>query len=170
MDLYQNTLSQLNVTLNELFSNPYVAALFSIMVIFYAGLAAPQLPAPIANLFDFTLFKMFILALILFVNNYNQTIAILVAVAFFLSLQTLSQLKIGNMAKHMGYMRQAMNNEENGEEANVEEAPYSLGMADYNGDAQVSGLANRTVHYQGPQGMKQPVGFGGFEEGADIMY
>ena len=37
-------------------------------------------------------------------------------------------------------------------------------------EQQVSGLANRTSEYQGPQGMEHPVGYAGNVQGSDVMY
>jgi len=173
MDTVNNTLNNLNVQLLQFFNNQYVAAILLIVFIFYGGAVAPALPGFIAKLFDFTVFKIFILALILFTNNYNPQIAIVVAIGFFLSLQTLARYKLFEMAgeyleegkemvsKATGYGDEESSNSEEGDEAkNVVEQNYGL-----NTESQVSGMSARTPFYQGPQGMKHPVGFSGVEQG-----
>ena len=183
MDLIQNSLGQVDVVLNELLANPYVSAVLTLFIILYAGLAAPSLPPQVAGLFDFAVVKIFVLALILFVNNYNQTVALVTAVAFFITLQTLSRYKVGGLAEHVTKLRQMAMNDEGGEEEgqaegaeegeDIEAASIGSGPGyegDFSGEDQVSGLANRTQYYSGPQGMKHPVGFNGFQEGAQIQY
>lgn len=189
MDLIQETLGQLDTILNQLLANPYVSAALTMFIVLYAGLAAPTLPAPVAGLFDFTVVKIFVLALILFVNNYNSTVALVSAVAFFITLQTLSRYKVGGLAEHVSKLRQlALGNDsdakvqvdeenqgaegsENIEAVAIGTGPgYGDGSADFAGETQVSGLASRTQYYEGPQGMKHPVGFNGFQTGAQIQY
>lgn len=174
MDTVQNVLNNLNDNLQRALNDPYVASLLLIFFIFYAGLAAPNLPKVAAKLFDYTLFKVLILALILFINNYNPTVAILVAVGFFLTMQTLSRYKVFDLAGEVSKIRQLVGfknggekkeEEESSEDEVAEDANYGMNL-----ETQVSGLATRTPYYQGPQGMKHPVGFGGDIEGADVEF
>lgn len=180
---YNLGMNQVTNTLNDLLANPYVTAMVSLFIILYSSLAAPNLPKGVAKLFDNTIIKVLILALILFINNFNPTIAILVAVGFFLTLQTLSRHNMLDMASNfmnvkklmgLGNKREEEHEEEHHhEEERHHEEAYPHGGPDayhdygLNMETQVSGLANRNQHYQGPQGMKHPVGFGGFADGAD---
>lgn len=170
MDTIQNTLENLNITLLEVLNNQYVSAVLLIFFIFYASMAAPALPSGVARLFDFTLFKVFILALILFINNFNPTVAIIVAIGFFISLQTLSRYHVFDMAKEVSSIRKlmGMKADEESESSEGEEAEDTFQGSDNYGlnmETQVSGMSARTPYYQGPQGMKHPVGFSGVEEG-----
>ena len=104
------------------------------------------------------------------------------AVAFFLTMQTLSRHKMFGLARHMASLKKSLKmdsdgaGEEKAEEEGEGEGEYTPGEADLmmaEGSAeetQVSGLANRTQHYLGPQGMQHPVGFGGMTDGSDVMY
>ena len=175
MDTLQGYLNTLNFNLQQTLANPYVASLLLIFFIMYAGLAAPNLPGPIARLFDFTVFKILVLALILYVNNFSPQIAIVVAVGFFLSLQTLSRSKVFDLAgeitrvKRLIGLKNATNGDDEtteGEEGVDEVAHYGLEDT----DTQVSGLAARTPFYQGPQGMKHPMGYSGELMGADTNF
>tara|TARA_R100001163_G_C5068020_1_gene207705 strand:- start:40 stop:567 length:528 start_codon:yes stop_codon:yes gene_type:complete len=175
MDTVQSYLDQLNFNLQVALANPYVQSLMLIFFIMYAGLAAPALPTSIARLFDYTLFKVLILALILYVNNFSPQIALLVAVGFFISLQTLSRSKVFDLAGEVSRIRKLIGMQ-NGEA--VEAPAHETGQvdeADFYGldadsDTQVSGLAARTQSYQGPQGMKHPMGYGGEVDGADAQF
>lgn len=167
---YNTAMDSATLNLNNLLANPYVTAMVSLFIILYAGLAAPTLPKPVASLFDHVLFKVLILALILYVNNFNPTVAILIAVAFFLSLQTLSRHKVFDMAKEIFNIRKLLK-QQNGEEAveAIEEEEEEQLVNGLNMETQVSGLSVRTPYYQGPQGMKHPVGFGGEIMGANFF-
>jgi hypothetical protein len=178
MDTLQGYLNTLNFNLQQTLANPYVASLLLIFFIMYAGLAAPNLPAPIARLFDFTVFKILVLALILYINNFSPQIAIVVAVGFFLSLQTLSRSKVFDLAGEITRVKRLIglkngngngddDDEDTDSEGGVDEVAH-YGLDDT--DTQVSGLAARTPFYQGPQGMKHPMGFGGDLEGADTNF
>ena len=175
MDTLQGYLNTLNFNLQQTLANPYVASLLLIFFIMYAGLAAPNLPGPIARLFDFTVFKILVLALILYVNNFSPQIAIVVAVGFFLSLQTLSRSKVFDLAgeitrvKRLIGLKNATNGDDEttvGEEGVDEVAHYGLEDT----DTQVSGLAARTPFYQGPQGMKHTMGYSGELMSADTNF
>jgi hypothetical protein len=105
MEQVQSFLDESNRSLNVFFANPYVNASIITFLILYGALAAPALPPVFAKMFDFTLFKMFILALILIVNYHNPVIGILMAVGFFLSLQCLSRYKANAVAVQVTLMR-----------------------------------------------------------------
>ena len=158
MDFLNDTFAQLDGALNQAFANPYVTATVTLFIVLYAGMAAPELPDFLVRLFDFTLFKMLVLTLILLVNNYSPMVAIVMAVAFFLSLQTLSRYRLRQMAADvLSLRRNKAETEGEGEAVAPEEVmDYNQGPDGY---TQVSGMAARGVDYQGPQGMKHPVGY-----------
>lgn len=72
-------------------SNPYVSGAALLFLVLYAGMAAPQLSPVIAQLFDYTVFKVAILTSVLIVNKYNTSVALMVAIGFVLTLNTLSR-------------------------------------------------------------------------------
>jgi hypothetical protein len=74
--------------------NKYVAATLAIFLILYAGYAAPKLPASIAKLFDYEIFKLLIIFLIAFTSSKSPMLSILIALAFVLSLQTLNRVHL----------------------------------------------------------------------------
>lgn len=181
MDNIQQYLDTFNYGLQDTLSNPYVASLVKIFFIMYAGMLAPKLPSAVAKLFDYTLFKILILTLFLYINNFSPDIAILVAVAFFISLQTLSRVKIFDFAGQYAKAKKLLGLQ-TAEAAVAAPTPaetaaiptddledagnYGLEVT----DTQVSGLATRTPYYMGPQGLEHPMGYGGELDGADANF
>lgn len=176
MEVVHENLNRLTEFLNNAFSNPYVSAIGAIIVILYAGLMAPKLPAQIASLFDYTVFKIMILALILYIFKFNPTLAILVAVAFFISLQTLSRFKVNNLAANVSRFRNMMNANKSSQQQDEKAmssvsapAPEQQHMGEIQAvDSEVSGLADRSDVFMGPQGMEHPVGYSGPSDGASF--
>jgi len=164
MDFVNQTFAQLDSTLNQAFANPYFTAVVTIFIVVYGSMAAPNLPDFLANLFDYSLFKMLILTLILLINNYNPMVAITMAIAFFISLQTLSRLRLRKLANDVLTLGQSdEESSSDDEEIGANEVGDGEEVMQYNqgpdGYSQVSGMAGRGMDYQGPQGMKHPVGF-----------
>lgn len=75
--------------------NEYVSAGLSIFLIIYAGMAAPKLPEYVARLFDYTLVKLLMFFLIVYISRKNATVAIIAAIAVMVSIMTLNRLKFG---------------------------------------------------------------------------
>lgn len=114
-------LNKIDSYLSVLHTNPYVSAPLNLFLVLYAGLAAPALPPAIAGLFEHTLFKVFVLFLILGVRKYSNSMAILMAVGFFISMQTLSKYRTFTMANQFG---QIINNKQT-EQAQAQETESS---------------------------------------------
>lgn len=87
--------------LSTIYSNTYVTQGAGLLLILYAALAAPQLSAQVAGLFENSLVKLSILSMILISLNYNPTIAILMAIGFVISMNTLSNYRIFAMANEL---------------------------------------------------------------------
>lgn len=77
-------------------SNPYATAIIAIFTIAYAAIVAPKLPRPIAKLMDYTVVRIIILFLIAYMANSNPTAALMIAIAFLVSMNTLTQLDRDN--------------------------------------------------------------------------
>jgi hypothetical protein len=87
--------------LSVLHTNVYVSGVVTLFLVLYGALAAPALPPIAARMFENQLFKFMILALVLVVRNYNPTMAMLIAVGFVISMQTLSKYRIFTMANEL---------------------------------------------------------------------
>lgn len=76
--------------------NEYVNASVYLFLILYAGLAAPKLPEYVAKLFDYTLVKVLLFFLIVYISKKNPTLAIIASIAVIVSIMTLNRFKFGN--------------------------------------------------------------------------
>jgi hypothetical protein len=144
-----NLLATADKYLSILHTNPYVSGTVGLFLVMYAGLAAPQLPANIAALFENSIFKVAILSLVLILKNYNPSLSILVAVGFLVSMNTLSKYRIFAMATELD---------------KINNSPLyhgSHGDMKANKDYQVSTSLYSDREYQGPQGMQSPPGYDG---------
>lgn len=74
-------------------SNPYATAIIAVFTIAYAAIVAPKLPGPIAKLMDYTVVRIIILFLIAYMANSNPTAALMIAIAFLVSMNTLTNLE-----------------------------------------------------------------------------
>lgn len=80
--------------LTGLVGNEYVSTSASLFLILYAGMARPQLPQFIANLFDNAVFRLAILSLIVFMSGQNIQLSVMVAIAFTITMNLLNEQKI----------------------------------------------------------------------------
>ena len=78
-------------------NNKIVNSLVGLFLVLYAGLAAPKLPRNIAQLFDYTVFKLIVLFLIAYLAHKDKSVAIMAVVALVLSFQTLTHLKLKDL-------------------------------------------------------------------------
>jgi hypothetical protein len=77
-----------------LFNNMYVNAALTLFLILYASLVRPQLPDFLMRLFDNPVFRLLFLAGIAFMATRNIQAALLVAVAFTVTMSLLQEQKI----------------------------------------------------------------------------
>jgi hypothetical protein len=95
-------LQMLENNLNVLRTNPYISSTLTLFLVLYAGLAAPQLPTFIAKLFEHAIFKMLILVSVLvLIQGRNYGMALMVAVGFVVSMNTLSRYHNFTLANHL---------------------------------------------------------------------
>jgi len=102
MEALLGTLKTLNSSLSVLRTNPYLYGSINLFLVLYAGLAAPNLPASVAGLFEYPVFKLAILSLLMvFVQGQNWTTAILIAIGFTVSMMTLSRYRTFTLANEL---------------------------------------------------------------------
>ncbi len=70
----------------DILDNKYFSTVVTIGLGLYAALLGPDLPEPIKKLFSNTLFRIGVLALVVVRGNQNPTMAIMIAIAFVLTL------------------------------------------------------------------------------------
>ena len=86
MDTVDNTLS-------AVFKNKYSSTVLSMFLVFYSGLAAPKLPGFIVKLFDNAIFRILILALVVYNGNRDPRMALMIAVGFTVTMNILAKQK-----------------------------------------------------------------------------
>lgn len=91
MDFIDKISSDVDSVLKPLFTDKVSGAVLSLIIVLYAGLAAPKLPKVVSNLFKSKIFKLIILIIIAYTASKNSSIAIITAVALVVSMQTLSK-------------------------------------------------------------------------------
>jgi len=84
---------------NLLVKNKVVSAVVTVVLVLYAGLAAPKLSPWFVSLFEHPIMKALVMFIILVVRNYNPTIALIAVIGFLLTLHTLSQFRTLTMAR-----------------------------------------------------------------------
>ena len=82
-----------------MFQNKRIAVIIMFVLVFYGATASPKLPNFILDLFDNSIFRIFILSLIVYKANKNPTMSILIASIFVLVMDSLSKKKMAEMFK-----------------------------------------------------------------------
>ena len=72
--------------LDAFFENEYSGTILSVMLVLYGGLAAPRLPGFVRKLFENAIFRILILSLVAYGGNKNPQVAIVIAIAFIISM------------------------------------------------------------------------------------
>jgi len=78
-------------TLDAILEDKYVNTAITLFLVCYGGLAKPTLPKMIEKLFDNQVFRIFVLAFIAYRGNKNPQISLLVAIAFTITLNNISE-------------------------------------------------------------------------------
>jgi hypothetical protein len=89
MDFLRSYNSDINNVLSPL-EQPVVAGFLRLFLILYGSMVAPSLPDAVLQWFDFVPFRIFVLFLIVWTGQRDPTIAVLVAVGFYMSMNVLS--------------------------------------------------------------------------------
>merc|ERR1712065_48199 len=99
MGIFMDTIDDISKSINSfvkpIFEDKVGAAVLSLVIVLYAGLAAPKLPHAIAKLFSNKIFKLLVLVFVAYTASKNTSIAIISAVALVISMQTLSKFEKG---------------------------------------------------------------------------
>ena len=83
-----NILNELEKVLNRGLGNQYINLTLKIFLCLYAAMVAPKLPPSIANLMDNTLVRVVVAFIIVFMATKDPSLALLVSLAFIITLQT----------------------------------------------------------------------------------
>lgn len=77
--------------LNNFLRNEYVTGVVALFVVLYASNVAPRLPNVVIDLFNNPIFRVFVLFLVAYVANKNPAVALLVSVAFVVTLNVINR-------------------------------------------------------------------------------
>ena len=80
--------------LTRLFKNDFASSTLSLILAVYAAMAGPKLPEPVAKLFENAIFRMCFMALILYMSGRDLKLAIMVAVAFSVTMTVLNEQRV----------------------------------------------------------------------------
>jgi hypothetical protein len=76
--------------MNTIFlENKYINGILTLFIVLYASMIGPELPNVVKNLFSNTFFKMFILFLVIIMGSTEPKLAIIIAIAFVLTMDFL---------------------------------------------------------------------------------
>lgn len=80
----------------QFLDNPYTSGTLMVFLIVYSSSFASRLPPNILKLFDYTLVKLVMLFLIVFISRKNVTVALFLAIALIVSIMALNRAKFDN--------------------------------------------------------------------------
>ncbi len=86
--------------LSFLHQNKYVSTTLSLFLAMYAALARPAFPPVLKKLFDNPVFRILILSLVVYSSHKDPQLAIMVAVAFTVTLNLLSEQEVKESFNH----------------------------------------------------------------------
>tara|TARA_B110000208_G_scaffold51501_1_gene67656 strand:+ start:15007 stop:15888 length:882 start_codon:yes stop_codon:yes gene_type:complete len=99
-----NTLSDtLGIKLNKLLDNKSIFIVLSLILVLYAGGAAPALPDSVVMFFDTVVGKLIFIFLIGFMASKNVQVALFISIAFVITLQIANKRKLENYMNYMDY-------------------------------------------------------------------
>ena len=96
-----------------LFIDKKVSTLISTFLILYGGLASPQLPGFVKTLFENRIFKILILSLVVYSSNKDPKFAIMMAVAFTITMNMLDSMTLSEKFSSNNNICKDFVNEEN---------------------------------------------------------
>lgn len=121
--------------LSILHKNKMVSSVVSLFLVLYAGMARPKLPSFIKDAFENPMFRVAILSLVVYRGNKNPTQALMIAIAFTVTMNTLNEQKakesftdIVNNEKFLPIPGFTKHDEEDTEEQKKKKDYYSYGV------------------------------------------
>ena len=145
MDVLLQSVKTLNNNLSILRTNPYLSASINLFLVLYAGLAAPNLPASIAGLFEYPVFKILILTLVMvLVQGKNWNMAILIAMGFSVSMMTLSRYRTASLVTELSGLENS-SDENSSDENSSDENSSDENSSDENSSDENSAVENSAV-------------------------
>jgi hypothetical protein len=95
-EVFTKVISQSETVLNAGLDNIWISTAIKVFLGLYAAFAVPQLSPTLLNLFDNVLVRVIVAFVIVFIALKDPTIAIMIAIAFVITLQTANKLRLIN--------------------------------------------------------------------------
>ena len=95
-------ISEMEKVLNRALDNVYINTALKVFLVLYAALAAPKFPPKLVFLMDNTLVRICIAFLIVFMALRDPAMALMIAIAFIVTLQTANRLRLYNTDLSIG--------------------------------------------------------------------
>lgn len=92
--MIKNVVNESETVLNRALDNVYISTGLKIFIGLYAAFAAPQLPKTLVDLMDNIFMRIGVAFLIVFLATRDKSIALLVAIAFIVTLQQANKLRL----------------------------------------------------------------------------
>ena len=92
--MVENVVSESETVLNRALDNVYISTALKVFIGLYAAFAAPQLPKTLVDLMDNVIMRIAVAFLIVFLATRDPSIALLVAIAFVVTLQQANKLRL----------------------------------------------------------------------------
>ena len=136
-NMANNLLKNSETILNRALDNNYINVSLKILLGLYAALVAPKLSPSLANLMDNTVVRILVAFVIVFMATRDPGLALLISVAFIITLQTANKLRLYNtslsksLPNETSWLPSAKNivdetnNDENNKENNENVVTYS---------------------------------------------
>ena len=93
-NLVSNVVNESETVLNRALDNVYISTAIKIFIALYAGFAAPQLPKSLVDLMDNVFMRIGIAFVIVFFATRDPSIALLVSIAFIVTLQQSNKMRL----------------------------------------------------------------------------
>ena len=95
-------ISEMEKVLNRALDNVYINTALKVFLVLYAALAAPKFPPKLVFLMDNTIVRICVAFLIVFMALRDPAMALMIAIAFIVTLQTANRLRLYNTDLSIG--------------------------------------------------------------------
>ena len=93
----ESGIKNLDVDVQNILKNEYVCWGLRIILVLYAAMVAPNLNRDVSSIFDNVIVRLIVACVIVFLSFHDTTLAILLAIAFVVSIQTLNKHKVNTI-------------------------------------------------------------------------
>tara|TARA_B100001964_G_C13895015_1_gene449001 strand:+ start:330 stop:650 length:321 start_codon:yes stop_codon:yes gene_type:complete len=87
-------LSPIERQLSILHTSKFASSVMTLLIVLYSGLARPELPKSIRKLFNNAVFRVLVLALVVYRGNKDPQFAIMLAVGFVITMNLISEQEL----------------------------------------------------------------------------